>query len=142
MYQAVCKSVASTVIDHKGIMKLTDLTEQYIQALSQTSHPNLNYRSENLRTKLEKTYPESLTFVTVQQKGAFQSTLVYSSIIDSNMLIQNIYDMSSLDCIKDVSLMLRKDIISAYKEAPPLSWPPTAQQFEEISYDVLPKGHI
>ena len=117
---------------------MTYLTEQYIEALSHTSHPNPHYRSHKLRLKLEKTYPVSLTFVTLPQKGIFQLSLVYSSDIDVSTLIQRTYDLRRLDHIKDAALTLQRDIISSYRESAPIPWPPTAQQLEEGS-DVLPE---
>lgn len=138
-FHTVCKFVESTLVHHKGIVKLTDLTKQYIEALSHTSHPNPHYRPNKLRLKLEKTYPVSLTFLTLPQKGTFQPTLVYSSDIDVSMLIQKTYDLRGLDHIKDAALTLQREIISAYTESAPKPWPPTAQQLEEGSEDVLPE---
>ena len=78
-------------------------------------------------------------FLTLPQRGIFQLTLVYSSDIDVSTLIQSTYDLRGLDHIKDAALTLQRGIISSYTESAPIPWPPTAEQLEAGSEDVLPE---
>ena len=136
-YKQVCQLVDAKLIETKGIIKLSDLVDKYIDALHDTSHPNPFYRTEKLKNKLQKSYPQSLSFVALPKKGQFRSMLVYSSDIDVDALIHMTYDLSNSDKVKEVALSLRNDIFSAYAASEALPWPPTAHQLEE-SVEVLP----
>ena len=44
------------VILGKSVVKLNELREIYVSKLAETEFSNANYRSENLKVNLEKTY--------------------------------------------------------------------------------------
>jgi hypothetical protein len=54
----------------------------YVSKLAETEFSNPNYRSENLKVNLEKTYGKKIMFIKMETHGKFESYLVASSDID------------------------------------------------------------
>ena len=50
------------VILGKSVVKLNELREIYVSKLAETEFSNPNYRSENLKVNLEKTYGKKIMF--------------------------------------------------------------------------------
>ena len=70
------------VILGKSFVKLNELREIYVSKLAETEFSNPNYRSENLKVNLEKTYGKKIMFMKMETHGKFESYLVASSDID------------------------------------------------------------
>ena len=138
-YEQVCSLIDEMLIEKKGIVKMTYLLEKYTDYLQKTPHPNPNYRSEKLKLKLQKSYPSSLSFVTLNKK--FQSSLVYSTNTDNDALVQTTYDLSNEDKEQDVASQLRSDIITTFQQSDSLRWPPSAHHLDEMD-NVVPANVI
>ena len=67
--------------------------------LAETEFSNPNYRSENLKVNLEKTYGKKILvmFIKMETHGKFESYLVASSDIDLESAIRCAYDLGSAD---------------------------------------------
>ena len=137
-YNTVCATVEKKLIVKQGIVKLTDLQQQYVSVLEQSPFPNANYRSENLAAKLTKSYPQTLSFAKLEKKGKFQSQLVYSSAIEVGSAVSMAYELSTIDRTRDVALHLRNEIKNSFESSNPLRWPPTAKDLD-ISDSVIPE---
>ena len=51
-YNRVCATVDKVLIAKQGVLKVTDLLQEYVSCLQESNSPNPNYRSEKLREKL------------------------------------------------------------------------------------------
>jgi hypothetical protein len=71
---------------------LNELREIYVSKLAETEFSNANYRSENLKVNLEKTYGKKIMFIKME---TFESYLVASSDIDLESAIRCAYDLGS-----------------------------------------------
>ena len=127
-FAGVCRLVDEEILSKSRILKLSDLNEQYKEALKDTQFANSKYRSSKLKSKLEKcdVYKGRLSFCKVDGKGKFESYLVYSSQIGVEKAIQSMHDLSSSDTMSDVALFLHRSITKAFEESEELPWPATA----------------
>ena len=97
------------VILGKSVVKLNELREIYVSKLAETEFSNPNYRSENLKVNLEKTYGKKIMFIKMETHGKFESYLVASSDIDLESAIRCAYDLGSADTIGDTASLLRQE---------------------------------
>ena len=109
-FDDVCKEIDIDIIQHKTMMKLTDLCKIYIDSLQLTEFPNPNFRGENLKVKLEshKTYKDRLAFCMLKSTGNFQTYIVYSSDIDVNNAVRCAYELASTDMLKEAGIICTK----------------------------------
>ena len=96
-------------------MKLSELQSIYINSLQNTAFANPNYRSENLKVKLKKSYGEKISFASLASTGKFETCFVYSSAIDIPALVQLTYQASNDEKLTDVALSLNHMIASKFK---------------------------
>jgi hypothetical protein len=80
---------------------LNELRKIYVSKLAETEFSNPNYRSENLKVNLEKTYGKKIMFIKMETHGKFESYLVASSDIDLESAIRCAYDLGNADKIGD-----------------------------------------
>ena len=59
----------------KSVVKLNELKEIYVSKLAETEFSNPNYRSENLKVNLEKTYGKKIMFIKMETHGKFGDTI-------------------------------------------------------------------
>jgi hypothetical protein len=57
------------VILGKSVVKLNELRKIYVSKLAETEFSNPNYRSENLKVNLEKTYGKKIMFIKMETHG-------------------------------------------------------------------------
>ena len=98
------------VILGKSVVKLNEHREIYVSKLAETEFSNPNYRRENLKVNLEKTYGKKIMFIKMETHGKFESYLVASSDIDLESDIRCAYDLGSADKIGDTASLLRQEI--------------------------------
>ena len=86
----------------------------------------------SLRTKLEKCeqFKDKLGFCPIGKEGRFQT--------DIASVVKATYRFSCSDKIKDVSGVLRNEILDRFKSADKLCWPPVAESLPSSS--VIPNG--
>uniref|UniRef100_UPI00358EEDC6 uncharacterized protein n=1 Tax=Myxine glutinosa TaxID=7769 RepID=UPI00358EEDC6 len=122
----VTKVVGKEIIAEKKIMKLSVLLKVYTNRLQDSPHPNPNFRSTNLKKKLEKydAYQRSLGFC---QMGDFQSYLVYNTQINVDSAVRKAYQLASEDTVALVGTQMHQSIQEAYNNSTEVKWPPTAQ---------------
>ena len=113
---SVCEIVDQVIINGQSIMKLNDLRSVYIGPLENSNHPNPNFRSEKLKCKLQ-TYNHQLAFCKINEKGKFETDLVYNSLSDINVAIRLAYKLGTTDMVKEVALYLRKIIVNAFEHS-------------------------
>jgi len=79
-----------------------------------------------------------LGFCTVEKEGRFQSYFIYSLETDIASVVKATYRLSCSDKIKDVSGVLRNEMLDRFKTVDELSWPPVAESLPSSS--VIPNG--
>ena len=120
------------VILGKSVVKLNELREIYVSKLAETEFSNANYRSENLKVNLEKTYGKKIMFIKME---TFESYLVASSDIDLESAIRCAYDLGSANKIGDTTSLLRQEINDMFEsEGSSLSWPPTTKYLNDLNF--------
>jgi hypothetical protein len=55
------------------VVKLNELREIYVSKSAEREFSNSNYRSENLKVNLEKTYGKKIMFIKMETHGKFES---------------------------------------------------------------------
>lgn len=104
-FSAICKVIDYDVLMKKNIVTLTDLRTQYVAKLEETPHPNSEYRSENLKTKLERHYDNRIAFCSL---GSFKSYILYRTDIDVNSVVRRAYELGSKDVIQQAGDQLHE----------------------------------
>ena len=130
------------VISGKSVVKLNEPMEIYVSKLAETEFSNPNYRSENLKVNLEKTYGKKILvmFIKMETHGKFESYLVASSDIDLESAIRCAYDLGSADKIGDTTSLLRQEINDMFEsEGSSLTWPPTAKYLNDLNFSLPEK---
>jgi hypothetical protein len=125
------------VILGKSVVKLNELREIYVSKLAEREFSNPNYRSENLKVNLEKTYGKKIMFIKMETHGKFESYLVASSDIDLESAIRCAYDLGCADKIGDNTSLLRQEINDMFEsEGSSLTWPPTAKYLNDLNFSL------
>ena len=134
-FYEVCKVIDEQILDQKKVMKLTDLRSLYSEILENTDFPNNQYRSENLKIKLEKhsPYEGKLGFVRLDDSSKYQPFLVYSTKTNMSEVIKNAFILGKSDQITDVAKSLRNRIGEHFKAANELPWPPSTEHLEGMN---------
>lgn len=135
--------IQESVIAQEEIVELRALRLLYVKELDKNGFPSPDYRSENLKAKLEKhEIGELIEFTKVNPgdyKNCIMLTLVYSTGINRADAVAHAYKLGTIDRYQDVALLLRQVIYNAFKESEPLPWPPTVEDLNVNSLDeVLP----
>ena len=86
-FQRASEVISKEVLNDQKVLKLTDLVQLYISALERTDFPNVNYRREKLKARLEKRYGKQITFCKFNTKCRL--LLVYSAILKLKTAVQN-----------------------------------------------------
>ena len=108
--------------------------------LAETEFPKPNYRSENLKVNLEKTYRKKIMFIKMETHGKFESYLIASSDIDLESAIRCVYDLGSADKICNTASLLRQEINDMFEsEGSSLSWFPTAKYLNDLNFSLSEK---
>ena len=133
--------IQESVIAQEEVVELRALL--YVKELDKNGFPSPDYRSENLKAKLEKhEIGDLIEFTKVNQfdyKNCIILTLVYSAGINRADAVAHAYKLGTIDRYQDVALLLRQAIYNIFKESEPLPWPPTAEDLNVNSLDeVLP----
>ena len=125
------------VILGKSVVKLNELREIYVSKLAEREFSNPNYRSENLKVNLEKTYGKKIMFINIETHWKFESYLVASSDIDLESAIRCAYDLACADKIGDNASLLRQEINDMFEsEGSSLTWPPTAKYLNDLNFSL------
>ena len=139
-FNVVLDFIQDTVICKGEVVLLVSLRDLYVQELERNGFSSQEYRSETLKSRLEKhEICELIDFakVNLSDRGCITYNLVYSASISVAEAVAYAYKSGSMDKIKDVALLLRNLIQQAFKQSKPLSWPPTADDLEVNSADEL-----
>ena len=133
----VIENIDKEIIGQNSILKLTTLRDTYITGLEHSQFPNANYRSENLKHKLQrhKGYKDKLSSCTM---GCFKSYIMHSFSIDTDTAVVRAYALGSAYTIKGPGIHLHKLIIDSFKNSPELKWPPTVDYLRQDE-DIIPK---
>ena len=93
--------------------------------MEKNGFPNPEYRSENLKARLDNhEICELITIANVNRgdKGCITYNLVYSAAMFVAEALAYAYNLGSKDKYEDVALLLRSSIKQAFKESKPLPW--------------------
>lgn len=115
-FQNVEDIIDKSITREKRIISLQHLKNVYIEALSQTNFPNINYRADNLKAKIERSdkYKNSISFAKPQE---FVSYLVYNNNTPVEKLICESYQLGSDNQVKNVSEMINENIKTTFAKA-------------------------
>lgn len=143
---AVLDYIQENVIVQKQVVQLAALRLLYIQEMEKNGFPIPEFRSENLKAKLENhEIKEMINFANVNpgNKGCITYNLVYSSSISVEDAVAHAYILGSKDQYEDVALLLRKLIKQGFKNTKLLPWPPSADDLDITCTDgTLPEELI
>ena len=140
-YEAVKIFIQKEIILNKKVKSLTVLRDQYIKELERQNNPNPNFRSEKLKTKIERDeeISKSLSFSKVEWKGCCSFWLVFSSEITAAQAATASYKAASEDKLKDTATFLRESILKAFRETKELEWPPTVESIAKLDKESIPE---
>ena len=140
----VVDHVKTHVVNQKGVVCLSSLCSIYIEELKRNGCDNSNYRSEKLLKRLQNdSIMDVISFMKVDHEaGAISFWLVYSSDITVCEALARAYTLGSGDKCQDVALLLRNIIMRAFKDSQELDWPPTADDMQLSSENLLPQELI
>ena len=115
-FSKIREIIDQEVILAKNVFKLPELREKYVEYLSKTRFPNPAYRAEKLKSKLEKfeAHKESISFTQLENKGKFESCLMYNKIIKLDSAILHVYQSGQSEIIKEAGMFLRQSILNAF----------------------------
>ena len=137
-FSSVCATVDAQIIQKNGVLQLKYLRDEYVDNIKKTDFPNPNYRGENLKFKLVHQYADALSFVSL---GQFGTSLVYSTAVDKSEAVRYAYILGTTDKTRDVAISLRASVLTRFKEAEQLRWPPTARYLEDLEDMTPPDLH-
>ena len=144
-FTAVIDYIEDCIISQNKVVQLSSLRLLYIQELERNGFTNPEYRSEKLKSRLEKhAINERIAFSKVNpgDKGCITYNLVYSANISVADAVAYAYKLASKDKCEDMALILRSVIQRAFIESKPLPWPPSADDLEvKSSNELLPPDH-
>lgn len=136
-FTAVLDVIQDLVIQQKKVVQLASLRLVYTQELERNGSPNPEYRSEKLKTKLEKHEGIAFAKVAADDKGCITFNLVYNANLSVSEAVACAYKLGSKDKYEDVALLLHDTIKKTFRESKSLPWPPTADDLEVTSLDDL-----
>lgn len=101
-----------------------------VTKLRDTDFPNENYRSENLKEKLQKKYNDRIAFCNL---GTFKSSIIYNRSTDIETAIKRAYILGSRDMIQDCGVHLHEVIINVlYFQCYKFMWNYLEKKYFEI----------
>ncbi|KAG1668503.1 hypothetical protein GQR58_017845 [Nymphon striatum] len=134
------------VIGQKDVVQLGTLCHLYVQELERCGFPNPDFRSDKLKTRLERHEINEcivITKVFSGDRGCIAYNLVYSTIISVAEAVTCAYRIGSKDKFEDVALHLCSVVQGMFNESTPLLWPPTADELDaRVSEEYLPTGLV
>ncbi|KAG1715021.1 Cystic fibrosis transmembrane conductance regulator [Nymphon striatum] len=141
-FNVVLDFIRERVIGQKEVVQLGTLRHLYVQELERCGFPNPDFRSDKLKTRLERhTINEciAITEVFSGDRGCIAYNLVYSTSISVAEAVTCAYRIGSKDKFEDVALHLRSVVQGMFNESIPLPWPPTADELDaRASEEYLP----
>ncbi|KAG1660362.1 UDP-glucuronosyltransferase 2B33 [Nymphon striatum] len=141
-FNVVLEFIRERVIGQKEVVQLGTLRHLYVQELKRCRFPNPDFRSDKLKTRLERhTINEciAITKVFSGDRGCIAYNLVYSTSISVAEAVTCAYRIGSKDKFEDVALHLRSVVQGMFNESTPLPWPPTADELDaRASEEYLP----
>lgn len=130
--------IQESVIAQEEVVEPRALRLLYVKELDKNGFPSPDYRSKNLKAKLEKHEIELIDLTKVNPgdyKSCIMQTLVDSAGINREDTVVHAYKLSTIDRYQDVAVLQRQAIYNAFKESEPLPWPPTAEDLNANSLD-------
>ena len=128
------------VIQQNEVLRLSFLRLIFIEELKKNGYENENYRSEKLLKRLQNDPIPHVSFMKVvtDKSSAVSFWLVYNSGISVVDALAQAYTLGNEDKFETATLVLRKNILQAFREAQSLPWPPTSNDMELSCGQLLP----
>ena len=143
MLNEVVHLIREVVIGQKEVVQLGTLRHLYVQELERCGFPNPDFRSDKLKTRLQRhEINECIAFTKVfpGDRGCITYNLVYSTSISVAEAVTYAYRLGSRDKFEDVALHLHSAVQGKFSESTPLPWPPIADEPDtRASEEYLPK---
>ncbi|KAG1666825.1 PIN2/TERF1-interacting telomerase inhibitor 1 [Nymphon striatum] len=145
-FNVVLDFIRERVIGQKEVVQLGTLRHLYVQELERCGFPNPDFRSDKLKTRLERhTINECIAITKVFSGdrgcpgGCIAYNLVYSTSISVAEAVTCAYRIGSKDKFEDVALHLGSVVQGMFNESTPLPWPPIADELDaRASEEYLP----
>ena len=125
--------IHEVVIGQKEVVQLGTLCHLYVQELECCAFPNPDFRSDKLKTRLQRhKINECIAFTKVfpGDRGCITYNLVYSTSISVVEAVTYAYRLVSRDKFEDVALLLRSAVQGTFSESTPLPWPLTDDELD------------
>ena len=124
------------MIKEQEIVELEMLRKMYTKELDDQGFSNDSYRGEKLQDKIlnhELSNQIGIAKIDPGKHGWLRRNVCYSSSMTFSDTVQATYDLAHKDTLRDAALILRNNIWGAQDSAPPLPWPPTADELDIIT---------
>ena len=111
---------------------MSTIRERYLSFLQETDFYNPEYRTKQLKEKLQTHYGERLAFHFEQHD---KDQIVYSNSISVTEAIAEFHNSSSTEKVKveQAAMILRRTIKQAFKSSEPILWPPSAEFLSSVT---------
>ena len=138
--------IREVVIGQKEVVQLGTLRHLYVQELERCGFPNPDFRSDKLKTRLQRhEINECIAFTKVFRgdRGCITCNLVYNISISVAEAVTYAYRLGSRDKFEDNALHLRSAVQGKFRESTPFSLPPAADELDtRASEEYLPKDLV
>lgn len=144
-FRTVLQHIQTSIIQQNEVVRLSALRLLYVDELARNGYENVNYRSEKLLKRLQNDPVKNSVYFTKVDHGkgnAISFWLVCSINITVSNALSRAFALGSTDKYQDVALLLRGTILKAHQESKELPWPPTADDMELTSENLLPQDLI
>ena len=144
-FNAVLDIINKHIIKKNEVMKVSSLKLTYINILEEKGYPSPEFHSDKLISRLQNhEISQSISFTKINpgDEGARSYFLIYNNKTTVAEALGVAYKLGSTDKFSDVALDLHKQILEAYKNSKKLPWPPTHDDMEIKSKDLLPEKLI
>ena len=125
-FDYIVKYVKESIFEGANVERMTMLKEKYQQFMLENSPQfyNKDYKTENLKHKLEKEFGKDIQF----WQPNYRSELVYSSHVPKGQAVESAFEVAASDSkrLQEAALVLRRLIHTAYEESVKCPWPPSA----------------
>lgn len=144
-FSSALEHIKTHVVEANGIVRLVALRLLYVDQLKLNGYENPNNRAEKLMKRFQN-HPisDKIFFAKANQDraGALTFWLVCSSSITVSEVLSGACSLGGTGKCRDVALVLRGNILKAYKESEVIPWPPTAGDIELSVENILTEDLI
>lgn len=131
--------IENQIINNLYVERISMLKGRYLKYMEDNfpEQHNPNYKTQKLKFKIQNWFGDRIKFVSTSDN---RTEIIYCDSLSTPETVSYAYECSSSmdNKIKGVALFLRRTVIDAHKQAPPMQWPPS-NDYINSSDDIIPK---